>query len=214
MKRLWPGWLLCALTAGLFLWIYLVAVPPVTALTDGMKLPDQLLLGYDEEGARALFSAMVSDHTAAQAAGRASASEAYVALHAGFDLVLPPLLAGSIGFLAFSALFRPAQSAPAAQVPPVVGVGFGLALALAFTYLASDFIENSVADAMFGPQALNLAFNEDFVFVLQVLTRSKFASLGLAFGLIAALWMWRWRSARGAGASEAKTKPSDSDSTS
>lgn len=193
MTRLWPGWLLCVLTAGLFAWIFLIEVPAVTALIDGLKLPDQLLLGYDKEGARALFAAFKSDHALAQTAGRASASEAYMALHAGFDLVLPPLLAGSIGFCAFAALFRPAQSA---QIPPAIGIGFGLVLALAFTYLASDFIENSVADAMFGPQALNLAFNESFVFVLQVLTRSKFASLVLAFSLISALWVWRWRSAR------------------
>jgi hypothetical protein len=193
MKLLWPGWLLCVLTAGLFAWIYVNEVPAVTVLIDGLKLPDQMVLGYDMEGARALFAAFMSDHAAAQAAGRTSASEAYVALHAGFDLVLPPLLAGSIGFCAFAALFRPAQSS---RIPTVVGVGFGLVLALAFTYLASDFIENSVADSMFGPQALNLAFNESFVFVLQVLTRSKFASLGLAFILIAALWVWRWRSAR------------------
>ena len=193
MKRLWPGWLLCVLTAGLFAWIFFIEVPAVTGLIGGLKLPDQLVLGYDTEGARALFAAFKSDHAAAQAAGRTSASEAYVALHAGFDLVLPPLLAGSIGFCAFAALFRPAQPA---QMPPVIGIGFGLVLVLAFTYLASDFLENSVADAMFGPQALNLAFNESFVFVLQVLTRSKFASLALAFGLITALWLWRWKSAR------------------
>ena len=193
MKRLWPGWFLCVLTAGLFAWVFLIEVPAVTVLIGGLKLPDQLLLGYEKEGARALFAAFKSDHAAAQAAARTSASEAYVALHAGFDLMLPPLLAGSIGFCAFAALFRPAQST---RIPPFAGVGFGLVLALAFTYLASDFVENSVADAMFGPNALNLAFNEKFVFVLQVLTRSKFASLGLAFVLIAALWVWRWRSAR------------------
>ncbi|MGJ8572562.1 MAG: hypothetical protein ACSHXI_17880 [Hoeflea sp.] len=196
MKLLWPGWLLCVLTAGLFTWIYLIEVPAVTVLIDGFKLPDQMLLGHDEEGARALFAAFKADYASSQAAGRASASEAYVALHAGFDLVLPPLLAGSIGFCAFAALFRPAQSS---QIPPVVGVGSGLTLALAFTYLASDFIENSVADAMFGPNALNLAFNESFVFVLQVLTRSKFASLALAFSLISALWVWRWKSPRSSG---------------
>jgi hypothetical protein len=193
MTRLWPGWLLCVLTAGLFAWIFLIEVPAVTVLIGGLKLPDQLVLGYDKEGARTLFAAFMSDHAAAQAAGRAGASEAYVALHAGFDLVLPPLLAASIGFSAFAALYKSAQST---QIPPVVGVGCGLVLVLAFTYLASDFVENSVADAMFGPKALSLAFNDQLVFVLQVLTRSKFASLGLAFVLIAALWVWRLRSAR------------------
>ena len=115
MKRLWPGWLFCALTAGLFVWIFLVEVTAVTGLIDGMKLPDQLPLGYDSEGARALFAAFMSDHAAAQVAGRISASEAYLALHAGFDLALPPLMAGSIGFLAFAALFRlsPVRRGPA-----------------------------------------------------------------------------------------------------
>ena len=193
MKRLWPGWLQCVLTAGLFSYMFCVAGPAISVLLGGMKLPDQLLLGYDAEGARALFAAFVSDHAAAQAVGRTSASEAYVALHAVYDLALPPLLAASVGFCAFAALYRPAQTN---QTPRMVGVGFGLVLALAFTYLACDFIENAVADAMFGPKALKLAFNEDFVFVLQVLTRGKFASLGLAFGLTAALWVWRWRSAR------------------
>jgi len=193
MKLLWPGWLLCVLTAGLFAWILFIEVPAVTVLIDGFKLPDQMPLGYDEDGARALFAAFKADQAAAQAAGRTSASEAYVALHAGFDLVLPPLLAASIGFSAFAALYKSAQST---QIPPAAGVGCGLVLVLAFTYLASDFVENSVADAMFGPKALSLAFNDQLVFVLQVLTRSKFSSLGLAFVLIVALWIWRWRSAR------------------
>lgn len=193
MKRLWPGWLLCVLTAGLFGYMFCVALPAISVLLGGMELPDQLLLGYDAEGARALFAAFVSDHAAAQAIGRISASEAYLSFHAVYDLVFPPLLAASVGFSAFAALFRPAQPG---QTPRMVGVGFGLVLALSFTYLACDFVENAVADSMFGPKALKLAFNEPFVFVLQVLTRGKFASLGLAFGLTAALWVWRWRSSR------------------
>jgi len=69
-------------------------------------------------------------------------------------------------------------------------------LALSFTYLVSDVIENHIADAMFGPEALKLAFNQDLVFVLQALTRSKFASLALAFVFAAALCVWRWKHRR------------------
>jgi hypothetical protein len=191
MKRLWPGWLLCVLTAGLFTWIFFFEAPLISERVGGLKLPDQLFMGYDEDGARTLFAAFASEHGAAQAEGRISASQAYLTLHAGYDLILPPLLAASLGFCAFAALYRPAQLTP---IPRIAGIGFGLVLALTFTYLASDFVENSVADAMFGPKALGLAFNDDFVFVLQVLTRTKFASLALASGLIVALWAWRWKS--------------------
>lgn len=193
MKWLWPGWLLCALTAGLFSYIYCVVWPAISVLLGGMNLPDGQVLGVDAEGARALFAAFLSDHASAQAAARTSASEAYLSFHAGYDLVFPPLLAASVGFLAYAALFRPAQIF---QTPRIVGVGFGLVLALAFTYLACDFVENAVADSMFGPNALKLSFNEPFVFVLQVLTRGKFASLVIASGLIATLWVWRLKTAR------------------
>lgn len=193
MKWLWLGWLLCALTAGLFGWIFIVEIPPVSAMIGGMKLPDQVPFGYDEEGARALFAAFQADHAAAQANGRTSASQAYLILHAGNDLILLVLLAASLGFCAFAALAKPAQYS---QIPRLAVVGFGLVLALAFAYLASDFMENSVADAMFGPEALTLPFRQHLVFVLQVLTRSKFASLALAVILIAALWLWRWKRGR------------------
>ncbi|MEM5471951.1 hypothetical protein WNZ14_09475 [Hoeflea sp. AS60] len=189
MKRLWPGWLLCVLTAGLLAYMFYVKAPDISGLVGGMKIPDQLPLGYDMDGARALFMAFVSDHAISLGKNRPSASEAYVLLHAGYDLVFPPMLTASLGFLAFAALYRLRQPI---QTPRMAAIGFGLVLALAFTYLACDFIENSVADAMFGPKALELAFNEQFVFVLQVLTRGKFASAGLALGLIAALWVWRW----------------------
>jgi hypothetical protein len=193
MKRLWPGWLLCVLTAGLLVYMSCVKAPAISGLLGGMEIPDQLPLGYDMEGARALFAAFVSNHADAQNNGRPSASEAYVLLHAGYDLVFPPLLTASLGFLAFAALYRPKQPL---QTPRIVAIGFGLVLALAFTYLACDFIENAVADAMFGPKALELAFNEQFVFVLRVLTAGKYVTLTLALVLIAALWVWRWRSAR------------------
>ena len=188
MQWRWPGWLLCALTAGLFAWIFFVVIPPITALIDGMKLPDQVLLGYGAEDARVLFAAFKADDAAAEAQGRPSASQAYLALHAGYDLVLPPLLAASLAYCAFAALEKPAQRN---QIPRLAVVGFVLVLALAFAYLASDFMENSVADAMFGPQTLTLPFRQELVFALQVLTRSKFASLAGSVALTAALWLWR-----------------------
>ena len=193
MKRLWPGWLLCVLTAGLFVYVALVHVPPINDLLGGMTIPDQRLFGYDLKGARAVFAAFQSDHANAQLAGRTSASEAYVSLHAGYDLVFPPLLAACLAFCGFAALYRPLRPG---QTPRVASVGFGLVLALAFTYLACDFIENAVADAMFGPKALALEFNAGFVFVLRVLTTSKYVTLALALVLIAALWVWRVMSGR------------------
>lgn len=193
MKRLWPGWLLCVLTAGLFVYVACFHVPAIDALLDGMRIPDQLPLGYDLEGARAVFAAFSADHAASQLAGRTSASEAYVSLHAGYDLVFPPLFAASLAFCGFAALYRPLRPG---QTPRMAAVGFGLVLALAFTYLACDFIENAVADAMFGPKALSLEFNAGLVFVLRVLTTSKYATLSLALVLIAALWVWRVMSGR------------------
>ena len=188
MKRLWPGWLLCMLTAGLFAYVAFVHVPPINALLGGMRIPDQMPFGYGLEDARAVFEAFRSDHAAAQLAARTSASEAYVSLHAGFDLVFPPLLTACLAFCGFAALFRP--SVPG-HTPRMAGVGFGLVLALAFTYLACDFIENAVADAMFAPRAFALEFNEGFVFVLRVLTTGKYVTVGLAFAIIAVLWTWR-----------------------
>ncbi|WP_417434523.1 hypothetical protein [Hoeflea sp.] len=193
MKKLWPGWLLCVLTAGLLAYMGCVQAPAISLLIGGMKIPDQLLLGYDLQGARALFAAFAADLADAEAKGRQSASEAYLALHAGYDLVFPPLLTISLGFCAFAALFRPENPI---ETPRMAAVGFGLVLALAFTYLACDFIENAVADSMFGPKALEGALNERFVFVLRVLTAGKYATSILALVLIAALWVWRWASMR------------------
>ncbi|WP_290771102.1 hypothetical protein [Hoeflea sp.] len=137
-----------------------------------------------------MFGAFQADRLAAEAQGRPSASRAYLTLHAGYDLVLPPLLAASLAFCAFAALGKPAHSSRRLSL---ASIGFGLVLASSFTYLVSDVIENHIADAMFGPDALHLAFNQDLVFVLQALTRSKFASLALAFVFTAALWFWRWK---------------------
>ncbi|WP_143439060.1 hypothetical protein [Hoeflea halophila] len=169
----------------MFALVCFVEIPPVTALIGGMKLPDQMLFGYDQEGARALFAAFMADQTAADLQGRASASQAYLKLHAGCDPTLPPLLAASLVFWAFVAWKKPVR---AGRVQHIASVGFGLAMALALTYLISDLIENHIADTIFGPDALKQAFNKDLALGLQVLTGIKFASLALAIALIAALW--------------------------
>jgi len=171
----------------------LVEVPAISEKLRGMALPDAVPLGYGEEAARALFAAFQADFTLAAAEGRQSASAAYVAMHARSDLVFPPLLAASLAFLAFASVYAGrTQASPSRQV----SVGVGLVMALAFTYLACDFLENAVADAMFGPQAMAAGFNESFVFVLQVLTRGKFLTLALAGLIIIALWVARWKGPR------------------
>lgn len=191
MRRLWPGWLLCIATAGLFGYMALVEAPAISARLGGLKLPDVVPLGLGIDAARELFAAFKADLEAAEAAGRESASAAYLALHAGSDLVFPPMLAISLGFCAFAALAgRAAGKAP----PRAASVAVGLVMALAFTYLGYDFVENAVADAVFGPAALARPFNEEMAFVLKVLTRGKYLSLAVAFVLIAAVWIWRWRS--------------------
>lgn len=193
MKRLWPGWLLCVLTAGLLAYMAFIETPAISALLGGLKLPDAAPLGYDEDAGRALFAAFAADLKLAREQGLQSASEAYVALHAGYDLIFPPMLAASLGFCAYAALYlRPENT----QTPRHVRIGLGLVLALAFAYLGCDFVENAVADAMFGPKALGLAFNDQFVFVLRVLTIGKFTTAALAFVLIAGLGISGWRSRR------------------
>ena len=193
MKWLWPGWLLCAITAGLFFYVTVYQTPEITGLLGGMRLPDAVPLGYDETAARSLFAAFQADDAAARVEGRQSASAAYVAMHAGYDLIFPPLLAVSLGFCAFAALYARSKQV---EIPRLAGVGLGLVLALAFAYLGCDFVENAVADTIFGPKALQLEFNQQMVFVLQVLTRGKYLSLVIAVVLIIALWLWRWSSSR------------------
>jgi len=191
MKWLWPGWLLCALTAGLFAYMGAVQGPEFAASVGKMKTPDAMFLtGYDLSGARELFSRLVEEFSAERDDGQRSASEFYVAIHASTDLLFPPMMALSLVFLGFAALHsRRAEG----QIPRLVGVGLGVVLALAFAYLVSDFIENAVADAMFGPEALKAGLNEPMVFVLRVLTASKFLTGLCALSIIAMLWVWRWK---------------------
>ncbi|MBU4529165.1 MAG: hypothetical protein KUA43_17975 [Hoeflea sp.] len=193
MKWLWLGWLVCVITAALLGYMVLVEAPAVSAMLGGMALPDAVPLGYGEEAARSLYAAFQADFTLAAAEGRQSASAAYVAMHARSDLVFPPLLAASLAFLAFASVYAGrTQASPSRQV----SVGVGLVMALAFTYLACDFLENAVADAMYGPQAMAAGFNGPIVFVLQVLTRGKYLTLVLAGLIIVALWVARWKGPR------------------
>ena len=193
MKWFWLGWLVCVITAGLFGYMALVEAPAISAMLGGMALPDAVVLGHGEDGARALHAAFQADFTRAAAEGRQSASAAYLAMHARSDLVFPPLLAASLGFLAFASVYF-------SRKPPeperLVSIGIGLVLALAFTYLACDFLENAVADAMYGPVAMTAGFNTSLVFVLQVLTRGKYLTLAIAAVLIIALWVARWKRSR------------------
>ena len=66
MKRLWPGWLLCVLTAGLFAYMFFVDVPAISAMLGGMALPDAVVLGYGNAEARAMYDAFAADFTAAK----------------------------------------------------------------------------------------------------------------------------------------------------
>ncbi|MBC7280205.1 hypothetical protein [Hoeflea sp.] len=193
MKWLWLGWLVCVITAGLLGYMALVETPALSALLGGMTVPDAKPLGHDEEATRALYAAFQADAARAGAEGRQSASAAYVAMHARSDLVFPPLLAASLGFLAFASVYAGRRLAEPSRA---VSIGIGLVLALAFTYLACDFLENAVADAMYGPEAMTAGFNTSLVFVLQVLTRGKYITLALAAVLIVALWVGRWKGPR------------------
>lgn len=193
MKRLWPGWLLCALSAVLFAYMAAFEVPAISAGINDMKLPDAAIFGYDLEGARALHAAFAADLAEAEVEGRQSASAAYLSMHAGSDLLFPPMLAASLAFLAFAGLnARDHESPP----PRGARIMLGLAFAVAFTYLGFDYVENAVADAMFGPPSLQLPLNADLVPVLRVLTIGKYVCIALAASLILTLWIGRWRRSR------------------
>ncbi len=195
MKWLWPGWLLCVVTVGVLAYMIAIEAPAISAMLGGVALPDGVPLGYSDGNARALYAAFSADFAASEAAGRQSASAAYLAMHARSDLALPPLLAMSLAFCAFASIYAGRRQAEPSRI---ISIGLGLVMALAFTYLACDFIENAVADAMYGPEALKTGFRGQLVFVLKVLTMGKFATLTMALGLIVALWIGRWRGTRGA----------------
>lgn len=186
MRRMWPGWLLCGLTAILFAYMTFGEGADISARIDGMLVPDAVILGYDLEAATALHAAFKTDLALAETEPRQSASAAYVSMHAGSDLVFPPMLAASLAFLAYAG-FKTRNSITG---PSRLGkVALGLAFALAFACLGCDYVENAVADAMFGPPALETGLNAGLVPVLRGLTAGKYLSLSLAAIVVAALWV-------------------------
>jgi hypothetical protein len=190
MKRLWPGWLLCALTAILLVYMAGFEAPGISREINHMKLPDAVVFGYDLNGAQALHAAFKAQLAAAEAEGKQSASAAYLSMHQGSDLLFPPMLAASLAFLAFAGL---RASNDELGPPRLARIGLGVVFALAFAYLGCDYVENAVADAMFGPPSLKLDLNADLVPVLRGLTAGKYLTIAIAFILIAALWIGRWK---------------------
>lgn len=188
MKRLWPGWLLCGLTAILFVYMAAVEAPGISREINNMDLPDVVVLGYDLEGARALHAAFKGQQAVAIADGEKSASAAYLSMHQGSDLLFPPMLAASLAFLGFAGL---KTSSDEAGAPRLVRNGFRLLCAVALAYLGFDYVENAVADTMFGPAALDSDLNAELVPVLRGLTIGKYLTLAVAAVLIAALWIGR-----------------------
>ncbi|MEQ8305282.1 MAG: hypothetical protein RIA09_01880 [Hoeflea sp.] len=196
MKWVWPGWLLCGLT--LFLLVYMAAfeAPGISAKIGDMRLPDAVFTGYDLDDARRLHAAFTAELAEAQTQGRQSASAAYVSMHAGSDLLFPPMMAASVVFLAFAGLNARDRNSVA---PLSVKITLGIAFAVAFIYLGFDYVENAVADALFGPPSLTLPLNTDLVPVLKVLTIGKYLALAVAAVLILTLWvgaLWTRRGRR------------------
>jgi hypothetical protein len=189
MKPLWPGWLLCVLTAGLFVYMAMFEAVDISRKLDGLKVPDAVITGYNLQESEALHAAFATDQAAADIEGRQSASAAYVSMHAGSDLLFPPMMAASLVFLAVAALASPHNRS---GTPRSLRIGLGLVLALAFAYLGCDYVENAVADAMFGPASLDFELNAGLVPVLRGLTAGKYLCLAVALMLIAALWINRW----------------------
>ncbi|WP_394690554.1 hypothetical protein [Hoeflea sp.] len=182
MKRFWPGWLLCALTAVLFLYMAAFQAPGISSQIDGMKLPDVVVLGYDLEGARALHAAFKAQQAAADADGEMSAAATYLSMHQGSDLLFPPMLAASLAFLGFAGL-RASSAGVGGRI------GFRMVCALALVYMGFDYLENAVADTMFGPAALESDLNTELVPVLRGLTIGKYLAIAIAFIAIAAIWI-------------------------
>ncbi|MEQ8480972.1 MAG: hypothetical protein RIC18_09960 [Hoeflea sp.] len=193
MKRLWPGWVLCGLTIVLFVYMAAFEAPAISARINGTSLPDTVVTGYDHDAARTLYAAFTDELAQSEAAGRQSASAAYVSMHAGSDLLFPPMLAASLAFLAFAGLNARGR---ANAVPRSARITLGIAFAVAFTYLGFDYVENAVADALFGPPSLKLTLNADLVPVLRVLTIGKYLAIAAAVALILSLWIGALRSRR------------------
>lgn len=193
MKRLWPGWLLCGLTAILFVYMAAVQAPGISCQIGGMKLPDVVVVGYDLDSAQALHAAFKAQQAVAISDGEKSASAAYLSMHQGSDLLFPPMLAASLVFLGFAGL---KTSSGEATPPRLARIGLRLVFVVALAYLGFDFVENGVADTMFGPAALNSDLNTELVPVLRGLTIGKYLTIAIAAIVIAALWLGSWKRGR------------------
>ncbi|PWW01557.1 hypothetical protein DFR52_102220 [Hoeflea marina] len=182
MLRLWPGWLLCAATAGLLGYMLGFEGQAISAMI-GLPLPDAAFWPQQPGSVSAWREAFLA---APQAPPR------YLALHAGPDRLLPPLLTLSLGFLGFAAL--------AGRARPLMAVIAGaLSTAAAFPYMLFDLRENAAADALFSPRALAGPLDPMLAAALPGLTLAKFLTLYAALLVVTALWIWRlrqWRRAR------------------
>lgn len=194
MKWLWPGWLLCGLTVILLVYMAAFEAPAISDRIEGMRLPDAVVAGYDLDAARGLHAAFTAELAKAEADERQSASAAYLSMHAGSDLLFPPMLAASLAFLAFAGLNARGRDSEAPRSAKII---LGIAFAVAFTYLGFDYVENAVADALFGPPSLKLPLNADLVPVLKVLTIGKYLAVAVALALILSLWIGALRARRG-----------------
>lgn len=192
MKRLWPGCLLCALAAILFVYMAAIEAPGISAQIGGMELPDAVVTGYDLDGALALHTAFKLQQAEAEASGEQSASAAYISMHQGSDLLFPPMLAASLMFLAFAGLRDTNLDVP----PRLARIGLGTTFAVAAAYQGFDYAENAVADAMFGPSSIRTDLNAELVPVLRGLTFGKYSPLCLHS-------FWSRRSGRAAGSAGA-----------
>jgi hypothetical protein len=194
MKWLWPGWLLCGLTAALLVYMAAFESREISDKIGNKQLPDAVVTGYDLDDARRLHAAFKAEMADAEANGRKSASAAYVSMHAGSDLLFPPMMAASLAFLAFAGLHARGRDA---ATPRSAKITLGIAFAVAFTYLGFDYVENAVADALFGPPSLKLPLNADLVPVLKMLTIGKYSAVAVAAVLILYLWIGGLRARHG-----------------
>ena len=176
MLRLWPGWLLCAATAGLYGYMFLHEGRAISELIS-LPLPDGAFLPYDGGLVAVWREAFIA---VPEAASR------YRTMHAIADTLAPPMLTLTIGFLGFAALYSRTRT----SIAVVAGV---LSVAAAVPYMLFDFRENATADALFSPLALASPMDPALAAALPGLTLAKYLTLYAALIFVLALWIWRWR---------------------
>lgn len=182
MWRLWPGWLLCMATAGLFLYMSFHDVAAVSAAI-GMDTPDVRFSPYNVVDVLAVRDAFI---------GQPAALERYLAMLAGPDQFLPPMLAASIAFLGFASMYHPGKVRRA----PIGAIFAGIA---ALPYMLFDLAENAAAIAFYSPQALALPADLELAAELPGMTFAKNLTLLAASLLIVVLWIWDRQYSRRAG---------------